>query len=277
MSQTLILGANGTVGSSLTQLLTARGVKVLKATSKTPKSGERHLDLLTQKGLSDAFIDVDRAFLLSPPGHVNQDELLLPVINQARISGVKKIVLMTAMGVDANEAAPLRIVERSLERSGIAYNIIRPNWFMQNFNTYWIHGINEFGQILLPTGNAKGSFIDARDIAATAASLLTSSKFDNQAFDLTGPRALDHHEVAKILSRVSHRPIAYQDITPAQMREGLIAAGLPIPYSEFMLTILEFFKLGYSERVTSAVQDITGVAPRSLETYAEDFKAAWIR
>ncbi|MCE3011700.1 MAG: NAD(P)H-binding protein, partial [Proteobacteria bacterium] len=239
MSQTLILGANGTVGSSLTQLLTARGVKVLKATSKTPKSGERHLDLLTQKGLSDAFIDVDRAFLLSPPGHVNQDELLLPVINQARISGVKKIVLMTAMGVDANEAAPLRIVERSLERSGIAYNIIRPNWFMQNFNTYWIHGINEFGQILLPTGNAKGSFIDARDIAATAASLLTSSKFDNQAFDLTGPRALDHHEVAKILSRVSHRPIAYQDITPAQMREGLIAAGLPIPYSEFMLTILE--------------------------------------
>jgi uncharacterized protein YbjT (DUF2867 family) len=273
----LILGANGTVGSSLTQLLSARGVKVLKATSKTPKSGERHLDLLTKKGLSDAFIDVDSAFLLSPPGHVNQDELLLPVINQAKISGVKKIVLMTAMGVDANEAAPLRIVERALERSGMAYNIIRPNWFMQNFNTYWIHGINEFGKILLPTGEGRGSFIDARDIAATAASLLTSSKFDNQAFDLTGPRALDHNEVAQILSRVSGRKIVYQDITPAQMKDNLIAAGLPIPYGEFMLTILEFFKLGYSERVTSSVQDITGVTPRRLEAYAEDFKAAWIK
>lgn len=49
-------------------------------------------------------------------------------------------------------------------------------------------------QILLPVGRGKGSFIDSRDIAAVAAQLLSTADFDNQDFDLTGPRALDHDE-----------------------------------------------------------------------------------
>jgi uncharacterized protein YbjT (DUF2867 family) len=84
--------------------------------------------------------------------------------------------------------APLRKAERHLEASGLAYNVIRPNWFMQNFNTFWLHGIQTAGQIFLPVGQAKGSFIDARDIAAVAAVLLTSDAFDNRDFDLTGAR-----------------------------------------------------------------------------------------
>ena len=148
---------------------------------------------------------------------------------------------------------------------------------MQNFNSYWLHGINEFGKILLPTGSARGSFIDARDIAAVASTLLLSDKWNNQAFDLTGSEALNHDEVAKILSAVSNRSIRYEEITPAQMKEGLLAAGLPLAYSEFMLTILEFFKLGYSERQTSAVKDITGREPIRFNTYAQDHKQTWVK
>ena len=89
-------------------------------------------------------------------------------------TGVRKLVLMTAMGANADEAAPLRKAEVHLIQSGLAYNIIRPNWFMQNFNTFWLHGILNGGTIALPVGQAKGSFIDARDIAAVAAAPASS-------------------------------------------------------------------------------------------------------
>ena len=277
MNKILVLGAHGTVGSALVQALQAQGQAVAKATSRAPQGADQvHLNLLTGEGLASAFQGVDRAFLLSPPGHVNQDELLGPVIQAARQHGLKKVVLMSAMGADADEAAPLRKAERLLEASGLAWNVIRPNWFMQNFNSYWLHGILNQGAILLPTGTARGSFIDTRDIADVAAALLTGHALDNRAFDLTGPQALDHAQVAAILSQETGRAIGYQDITPEAMRGGLLGAGLPAPYVEFMLLILSYFRAGYSERTTDAVQQITGRAPRTLQQYARDHRASWL-
>ncbi|MFO1191932.1 MAG: NAD(P)H-binding protein [Rhodoferax sp.] len=277
MSRILVVGASGTVGSELVRLLQARGHAVAEATSRAPtRSGQVALDVVAGTGVDAAFAGVERAFLLAPPGYTNQDELLRPLIDAARRSGLRRVLLMTAMGADADEAAPLRKAERHLEQSGVPFNILRPNWFMQNFNTFWLHGILNGGTIALPVGQARGSFIDARDIAATAAALLSGDGLANQAFDLTGAQALDHDQVAAILSRVTGRAIRFQDIAPDAMRAGLVGAGVPPNYADFLVMILGYFKAGYSERTTDAVQQITGAAPRSFEAYAADYRSSWL-
>lgn len=277
MASTLVIGASGTVGSELVKLLGAQGQDVRRATSRpASEPGQVQLDLVTGQGLAQAFEGVDRAFLLAPPGHARQDLLLKPLIDEARSRGLRRVVLMSAMGANADEAAPLRQAELHLERSGLAWNIIRPNWFMQNFNSFWLHGIVAQGQILLPVGQARGSFIDARDIAAVAASLLSREDLAKRDFDLTGSEALDHDEVAAILSRETGRTIGFQDITPEAMLAGLLEAGLPRDYAEFLVLILGFFKAGYAERTTDAVQAITGRAPRSFAAYAKDYRSAWL-
>ncbi len=277
MSTTLVIGANGTVGSVLVELLKARGETVRKATSRpTRAADEVHLNLVTKEGVAGAFNGIDRAFLLAPPGYTNQDELLIPVIDEAKRAGVKKVVLMTAMGANLDPNAPLRKTEIHLEQSGLKYNIIRPNWFMQNFNTFWLHGIVTEQTIGLPVGTAKGSFIDARDISDVAAALLLRHDFDNKDFDLTGGEALDHDQVAAILSKETGRNIRFQDITPEAMRPGLLAAGLPANYADFLLMILGYFKAGYSERTTDAVQGLTGKVPRKFSDYAKDYRSAWL-
>jgi uncharacterized protein YbjT (DUF2867 family) len=277
MTNTLIIGASGTVGSELGKFLRAEGQNTVLATSKTElKAGQVHLNLLTQAGLEAAFAGVDQAFLMAPPGYTNQDQLLIPVIEAAQKHGLKKVVLMTAMGANADPEAPLRKAEIALEQSGLPYNIIRPNWFMQNFNTFWIQGILEQGKIFLPLGQAKGSFIDARDIAAVAARLLLSHDYDNQAFNLTGSEALDHDQVAEILSRVTGKEIAYQEVSPEQMQTSLLQAGLPADYTAFMLMILDFFKQGYAATITPEVEKITGQAPIRFEQYAQDYRTAWL-
>ena len=279
MSHTLVIGANGTVGSELVRLLREAGHNVLKATSRpvTDPATEVHLNLVTRAGLDTALQGVSKVFMLSPPGYTNQHELLNPVVDTAKAQGVQKIVLMTAMGANADENAPMRKAEVHLENSGLAYNIIRPNWFMQNFNTFWIQGILEHGKIFLPVGAAKGSFIDARDISAVAARLLSTDEFNQRDFDLTGSVAMDHDAVAAILTKVTGQTITYQDIPESDMRGALLQAGLPPAYAEFLLMILGFFKAGYAERTTEAVQTLLGRPPITLEQYAADYRNAWAK
>lgn len=275
---TLVVGSSGTVGSELLKLLKEQGLHVRATTSKQVvenRSDLVHLNLATGEGLSKAFEGVDKVFLLSPPGYVDQYAMLSPLIQEAKRRNLKKVVLMTAMGANTDQTSPFRRAELELENSGLAYNIIRPNWFFQNFNTFWIQGINKQGQILLPAGAAKVGFIDARDIAAVAAKLLTSEEFANQDFDLTGPEAVDHVQVAAVLSEVSGKKIMYQEIDTDTFKTGLVKAGLPVDYADFLILIFGFLRQGYSAGLTENVQKIFGRAPRSLSTYAEDYKFAW--
>lgn len=276
MSTILVVGSSGTVGQQLSAQLEKEGHKVLKATSKTElKPNQVHINLATKAGLDKAFENVDKAFFLAPPGFTNQHELLIPLIDEAKKRGLKKVVLMTAMGADAVDEAPMRQAEKYLEKSGLTYNIIRPNWFMQNFNTFWIQGILAEQKIFLPVAQAKGSFIDVRDIAATAAKLLTSSQFDNQAFVLTGSEALNHDEVAQIMTEVLSKKISFVDIKPEQMLSGLLQAGVPKNYAEFLIMILGFFKEGYSSAVLDNVEKITGRKPITFKQYVQDYRESW--
>ena len=267
MAKYLVIAASGTVGSRVVRDLVAKGHQVRAATHRkdAPATGgveKVHLDLATGAGIAAAFEGVDGALLLSP------------LVAEAKRRKLGKVVLMTAMGANAADT-PFRRVEQELEASGLRYNIIRPNWFMQNFQTFWLQGINEQGKILLPVGKGKASFIDARDIAAVAVRLLTTHDEDQKAFDLTGPEALDHDQAASILSEVTGRRIVYQEIEPKVLRDGFVAAGVPADYADFLIAILGYLKQGYAAPTTDAVKKLLGREPIAFQQYARDERAAW--
>jgi uncharacterized protein YbjT (DUF2867 family) len=276
--KTLVIGGTGQVGGEIVRILAAQGVPVRVAGRKqVPAKGSIErvaFDATTGEGLQAAFEGVDRAFLMSPPGLVDMHKALSPLIQEAKRRGLAKVVLMTALGANASDT-PFRRAEQELESSGLPYNIIRPNWFMQNFETFWVQGIRSLGKVALPAGRAKTSFIDSRDIAAVAAKLLTDDSRSNQAFDLTGPRALDHDQVASAIASVTGRRIAYEDIPPETLRQGLVSAGVPADYAGFLLVIFGFLREGYNAPVTDHVRKILGRDPAGFEQYAQEAKAAW--
>jgi len=280
MATYLVTGASGTVGSNIVKDLVAQGHQVRATTSRKDATGKKGnvetvlVNLATGEGIAAALKGVDGAFLLAPPGYADQQKLLSPLVAEAKKQKTGKVVLMTAMGANAADT-PFRRVEQELEASGLRYNIVRPNWFMQNFQTFWVHGINGDGKIALPAGTAKTSFIDTRDIAAVAVRLLTTNDQDNKAFDITGPESLTHAEVAEILSKETGRAIAYQDVDPDVLRKGLLAGGVPADYTEFILVILDFLKQGYAERTTNEVKNLLGREPIRFAKYAKDSRSAW--
>jgi len=71
------------------------------------------------------------------------------------------------------------------------------------------------------------------------------------------------------------RTITYENIEPETLRQGLLAAGVPTDYANFLITILGFLAQGYAEQTTQNVRELLGREPIRLEQYARDMREAW--
>lgn len=264
----LVVGATGTVASHVVTGLKATGVRVKAASRKGEGTDGVAFDLADASTFGPALDGVDGVFLLVPGGVVDPYALAAPFLTAATKQH-KKVVFMSVFGVDAVPEAPYSRLEKLLTSSGAPYAILRPNWFADNFHSYWIHGVKT-GVIAVPAGTGASSFIDVRDIAASAVAALTSSSFDNGAWNLTGPAALTYAEAATLLSDVVGHPVRYQHVEDEPFIQGLVGAGVPEDYARFLTSIFEPVRLGYTAAVTGDVEQLTGKAPRSLTAYAKD-------
>lgn len=272
----LVLGANGNVGRPLVQALLAQGEQV-KAASRSGSAVAGAEGVVFDYGHSPthdaAFAGVDRAYVMLPAGNVESQAMLLPVIEGLAARKVK-VVLQTALGVDADDSIPYRQVELALARSGTPYVILRPNWFADNFHTFWLGGILQ-GQMALPAGEGKSSFIDVRDVAASAAAALRTNRFDGQAFNLTGAAAHSYAEAAALIAEVAGKPVRYTSVDDEHFVRDLISAGVGEAYARFLAMIFGPVREGWTAGVTDAVQTLTGQAPRSLRQYLQDHARAF--
>jgi len=167
----LVTGATGNLGSAVVKALTRKGFDVI-AESTNPVKAEIPRDVEAVKVVYEEPDSVDTAFkgfsglfLIAPPMDPEAPSKLIPVIDKAKAAGAGHIVFNSALGVDHNEEAPLRIIEQYLKASGVNYTILRPNFFMENFSTGFIAPMISDGGIFLVAGDGKTSFISTKDIA----------------------------------------------------------------------------------------------------------------
>lgn len=139
-----------------------------------------------------------------------------------------------------------------LEKSGTPHVILRPNWFSDNFHHFWKAGLDQ-GQIALPAGDSRTSFIDVRDIAASAIAALTSTAFDGKAFNLTGPEALSYADAAAILSEVTGKPVRYAATSDKAFIDMLENNGVPAANAAHMASIFHPVRQGWMSVVLSLI------------------------
>lgn len=277
-----IYGASGGVGKEVASLLLKKGESVIGSSRKPSlQKSETNLSWVEvntefpEQGIS-ALIGVDKVFLMSPPGHMDQYNLLKPWIDESKKQGVKKIVLMTAMGIEhAPPEVPFKKLELYLADSGVDYIILRPNWFMQNFQTSWVIGIKKDRKIYFPGGSAKVSFIDSNDIAKSVVGAFEDSVEKNRGYMLTGREAIDHSEVAKYLSIATGTTISYEDISSERFVSMVINNGIKQDYANFLAMIAGALKEGHSVAITGDVKYLSGNEPTKFEEYAKENASIW--
>ena len=271
----LVTGASGTVGSEVLKALQGSGAKVRAGYRTRPQNIPKGvesvgLDFDSPETVAAALMGVETVFLLS-----NMVEPEKKVVDEAKRAGVKRVVKLSVNGA-ADEAFTFarwhRGVEKHIERSGLRWTFLRPSGFMQNFFNYMGDSIRKQSAFYTATGTkGAGAHIDARDIGAAAARVLTGSGHDGKAYELTGPKAIGYDEAARILSQAAGREIKHVAITPEQFREGALAMGMPAPYVDALVDLDRAYATGALTQVTPAVKDLTGREPIRFEQFAKDY------
>jgi uncharacterized protein YbjT (DUF2867 family) len=279
----LVTGATGNNGIEIIKRLAARNVQVRAMVRNYDRASaiavpnveivEGNFD--RPETLLKVLAGVERAFLLTHSSE-RAEAQQIAFIDAAKQSGVKQIVKLSQFAADAN--SPVRFlryhaaVEAALRSSGIAYTFLRPNLFMQglvNFRST----IAAQSAFYAAAGDANVSVVDVRDIADVAVAALTESGHEGKIYDLTGPQALTHTEMAEFLSAALDRRITFVDIPPEAMRETLLGIGFPIWQADGLLEDYAHYRRGEATAIASGVQDAIGRNPHSFEKFAHDYAA----
>ncbi|MEZ0164863.1 NmrA family NAD(P)-binding protein [Kineococcus sp. LSe6-4] len=253
----VVIGGNGKTGRRVAGRLTGRGEQVrVVSRSTSPRfdwdDASTWEAALAGAGAAYVTYHPDLAF----PG--------VPEFNArfsatARAAGLRKAVLLSGRGEEGALAS-----ERALQESGLAWTVVRCNWFDQNFSESFFLGPVSSGVLSIPAGEAREPFVDADDIADVATAALLDPRHDGEVYELSGPRLLTFTEVARELSAATDREIRYEPVSHEEYVAELQREGLPADFADLFATILD----GRNASVTDGVQRALGRPPRDFSDYA---------
>ena len=273
MRKVLVTGGTGFIGSHLVELLVDKGYDVIAGSTSPAKAeippGVKAVKVVyeEQDSIDKALQGVSGIFLIAPPMDPEAPSKLIPVIDKAKVAGIDHIVFNSALGVDHNEEAPLRIIEQYLKASGVNYTILRPNFFMENFSTGFIAPMIAGGGISLAADDGKTSFISTKDIADVAALAFQHKRFGIE-YNLTGPDALDHTQAAKIISENSGIEVKFHALSEEEMLQGARDNGMPEGAVQYMAILYSAVREGLMAALTEDVKNATEKEPISFAEFA---------
>lgn len=277
----LVTGATGTVGTEVVRKL-AEGKHPTRAfvRNRTQARQVAHPgvevvegDFTKPKTFTHALEGVETLFLLIPSSeHVEEQQCSF--VEAARKSNVKHIVKISQLG--AHEKAHGRFqryhgaVENYIIKSKIPYTFLRPNLFMQGLMNFR-PTIASQGVFFAPISHARISLVDVRDIGKVAAKTLTEPHPDNRVYELTGPEALTHAEIAEQLSQAVGKPIRHVEVSSETMKDALLKSGIQEWQADGIVEDYEHYRKGEAEQVTTAIRDVTGHDATSFAQFALDY------
>ncbi|HEX8438213.1 SDR family oxidoreductase [Archangium sp.] len=276
----LVTGASGNVGAPLVAHLVQGGASVRVAsregTRAPPGTTAVRFDFEDPSTHAPALAGVEKVFLLRPPAVTDVNRHLLPVVRAAKDAGVRHVVFLSLLGVEKNPVVPHAKVERFILEAGVPHTFLRPGFFMQNLSTTHREDIREHGELFVPAGSGRTSFIDTRDIAAVGARTLLEEGHEGKAYDLTGSEALTYAEVAALFTEVLGRPIRYPAPGALRFAARWYGRNVPASYIAVMTGIYTVCRLGLAGTVTPDTEALLGRAPISMRQFIQDHKSCWL-
>ncbi|MET8748173.1 hypothetical protein [Streptomyces sp. NPDC004728] len=165
--------------------------------------------------------------------------------------------------------------ESAVHDSGIAWTILRPAWFAQNFSEGIFRDAILADELRLPAGDGAASFVDAEDIAAVAVAALTEDGHCGQIYELSGPRALTIAEAVAEISKATGRDIRYVPLSPAEFVAELTGQGWSAAEAEDYAEAMNPIRRGLDSHISDGVQRALRRRPRDFTDYVRASAGAW--
>ncbi len=278
----LLTGVSGNVGSAVVDYLISINVSFLAGVRNIEKSKHQsnaleyiHLDFEDPASYGTALVDVTKVFLIRPPQLTDVLGIFVPFIQKCKEVGVKQIVFLSLLGVEKNPFPPHHKIEKAIVESGIPYTFIRPSFFMQNLSTTHAEDIKERNDLFIPSGNAKVSFIDTRDIGEIIGRTLVEEGHGYKAYTITGSEAITYYQVADSMTKLLGRRITYTNPNLFKFRKEMIDRGIKRGFATVMMVLYLTTKLGMANHVTNTAEILLKRKPRTIDEFIKDHLEVW--
>lgn len=266
---TLILGGTGKTGRRVAERLKAKGHTVRVGS----RSAVPAFDWNNEKGWEASLNGATAAYItyapdLAMPG---AQDSIQAFVNQAKRSGVKKLVLLSGRGEEEAQAC-----ERIVQDSGLDWTIVRASWFNQNFSEGAFIDMVLGGAITLPAGDQVEPFVDVDDIADVVVAAFTERHHSGEVYEVTGPRLMTIGDVAADLSRATGREVAYVDVPHDAFVSEVANSGAPKDVVWMLDYLFSTVLDGRNANLTDGIQRALGRQPKDFADFARDVAATGV-
>ena len=281
-----ITGITGRVGSSAARHLLKNGLGVKGLTRDSAKANDLAAigadivvgDISDNVVIKSALQGVTTVLLVTGNGpHQLEAECL--IARESVVAGVKHIVKISSMEASPTATAPIPAthykIEKYIEKTGLIYTFLRPNFFMQNLMLF-AQSIKMSDQFSLPLGKAKTGIIDAEDVGEIAGRIASIIPQESSIRKLTGEVLLDFHEVADLISKELGKLVTYNEQSHDDFH-ALLTNTIPSPWHiEAVSLLFKEIANGALESTDNDAQDILGRPLNDVRDFVARHKSAFL-
>lgn len=230
--------------------------------------------------VNEAFAGADALFWLVPadPRSPSVEEAFVgfsrPASQAVKDQGVKRVVNVSALGRGTPVADTAGFVTASLAvddlfaSTGVSLRALAMPSFMENLLRQ-TELIRTEGRFTMPaSGSVKSPTCAVADIAAVAAGLLLDDTWTGVGeVPVLGPEDLSFDEMAQIMSDELQRPVRFQQVSPADVKDRMMEVGMSEPMAQAYMDMAVAKDSGLDNGVTRTPE---GSTPTSFRQWCRD-------
>jgi NAD(P)H dehydrogenase (quinone) len=283
----LITGATGKTGAHTVRLLREQGLHVRAFVHALDDRADRlseqgaevvQGDLLDFPSVSAATAGVTAAYFNYPirPGLIEATANFAQAASEAGVHAVVNMSQISARREATSNAARQHwIAERLLDRTALVTTHLRPTFFMEWLNLFWVRAGDE-GIYRLPLADVRHAPIAAADQAKVIAAILQNpDPHDRQIYPLFGAEELDWYAIAAKVQDTLDIPVRYEPIEISTFAAGLTAAGGPAHIVQHLSNVTQDYRDGIFSGINNLVEVIGGSKPMTVEEHVAATRATF--
>jgi NAD(P)H dehydrogenase (quinone) len=283
----LITGATGKTGAHTVRLLREQGhsVRALVHTldDRAERLGEQGAevvqgDLLDFPSVSAATVGVTAAYFNYPitPGLIEATANFAQAAGEAGVHAVVNMSQISARREAKSNAAQQHwIAERLLDRTALVTTHLRPTFFMEWLNGFWVRDGGQ-GIYRLPLADVRHAPVAAVDQSKVIAAILQNpDPHDRQVYPLFGAEELDWHGIAAKIGDTLGIPVRYEPIEISTFAAGLTAAGASAHFVQHLSNVTQDYRDGVFSGINNLVEVIGGSKPTTVEEHVAATRASF--
>jgi NAD(P)H dehydrogenase (quinone) len=273
-----LTGANGHLGRLVIKhLLTLVPADQIIATTRNPENLAdfaaqgvivRRADFSDPASLPTAFAGTTRLLIISTDILGQRVEQHKAAIAAAVAAGVSHIVYTSAPDANPNASHPILAehgqTEVALGESGVQWTALRNSFYSEVLKDL-LGTLLVNGELLIPEGSAKHSWVTREDCARAAAGALVGKLADVGPIDVTGPEALSFADLAQRYSSISGQQIVTKVLPEQEILPQVLAKGVPEAAAGFVVGFVGWVAREMATTPTDTVERASGTKPAPVD------------